>query len=226
MSNILLDRASGNAGKLCLEWSVGVNGSNCGLNVVYGFKVRLCSGVDTWGNPGFLGVGGMPPLTLEEVYKAIKDSIATVRDVVGSTRSIVIVSDKVCDAYPLQYNVSNPVRIAKDRLDPADPAYIEQQKDVLKVTEYSRPNVSCTAMVMRAIRESKCGMLISSPIVENPNHKCESGIVAGLWILRPDRDMLDDRIGISGRVRGTKPEKGREVLEEAARKSAKTLYGR
>ncbi len=226
MNNVLLDRASGNAGKLYLGWALGVNGNNCGINVVYGFNVQLCSGLDTWGKPAFLGVNSMPPMTLEEVYKAIKDSITTIRDNVGSSRSIVIISDKVCEAYPLQYNVSNPVRIAKDRLDPADPNYIEQQKNALKGTQYSRPVVRCTAMVMRAIRESKCGMLVSSPIVENPNHKNDSGIVAGLWILRPERDMLDDRIGISGRVRGVKPQAARAVLEEAARKSAKTLYGR
>ena len=227
MSNIIIfDRASKDDGKLYLSWAIGVNGNNCGMTVVHGFSVGLCSGTNDWGNPDYIGVEKMPPLTLVEVYNAIKDNIVSIRDNVGATRSIVIISDKVCDAYPVSYRYGNEPKFAKDRLDPADPNYIQQQKHVLNGTTYSRPAVQCTAMMMRVIRESKCGMFISSPIVENPNHKNDSGIVAGLWILRPDRDMLDDRIGISGRVRGTKPEKGREVLEEAARKSAKTLYGR
>lgn len=91
--------------------------------------------------------------------------------------------------------------------------------------------VTSNIWLMKAIRETKCGMLITTPIIENQNHPGTSAIMAAWWI-PPGKEsrILHEKVGIMrGDYTNYDPTKTRERLThlgESAADFVEYFYGR
>lgn len=85
-----------------------------------------------------------------------------------------------------------------------------------------------TAWMMKLIRDTKCGTLITSPVVENVTHPGISGIMVGIWI-PPHSNVLHNKVGISkGFDESRLPEilKSKAALAKGTPKFVDYFYGR
>lgn len=85
-----------------------------------------------------------------------------------------------------------------------------------------------TAWLMKLIRDTKCGTLITSPVVENVTHPGVSGIMVGIWI-PPHSNVLHNKVGISkGFDESRLPEilKSKAALAKGTPKFVDYFYGR
>lgn len=85
-----------------------------------------------------------------------------------------------------------------------------------------------TAWLMKLIRDTKCGTLITSPVVENVSHPGQSGVMVGMWV-PPNSKVLYEKVGISkgyDESRLERIKKDLPALAEGTPKFVDYFYGR
>lgn len=202
-----------------LVYNAGAAGGNCGLETVSAFRVSQVSGKkNTWGQDLPVEPKAAKKLPLEEVYDMLKANMPAIqKHFLDKKKSIIVISDRVADLYPVYDEKGTAVSSEKNRLDPTNETF-------KKATEAYSLSMMCTGLFMRAVRETRTGMLISTPIVENPMHHKDSAIMAVLWIPNPALHIIDSRIGFSGKPSALIPDPSRAKLEAIAKKAGDTFY--
>lgn len=179
-------------GTVCFAWG-NMATANCGVHGISSFYAEwhkpkiVTEAKDPWGgsmkkkifDPKFKGA---PPTALE-VYQLLVKNVDKIAESVKSY-GIIFLSDRMVEGY--DYGIGPKVRVSDATL-----------KKTVPTPTMNGAHYLNTGCLIRAIRESKIGGLMTSPLVENPNHKGNSGIVAALWLPEP-KYIINPSYGIRG----------------------------
>lgn len=228
---------------LVLSWATApANGAeaapstnNCGIGTINGLYLQWEVNTDAWG-PRKIAL--FPPKAAEYTAQYIadykryysKEPPCPLRDWKKAIEGVKFPADfsdaalyklieenfvKFLKAYPLQYGMY----LLSNRVVDSEQSVFEQGKPFAQ-----RGN----AWLMKLIRDTKSGMLITSPIVNNIAHSGNSGIMAAIWIT-PSAAVFHDKVGISKGLPDNIIEESNKKfprLAEGTKKTVEIFYGR
>lgn len=154
-----------------VNWTPGSVG-NCGMQSVIGFSLRKYSKAAANGSGYGGGFGYDKKATIPELYEVLKKNFDEIsRQMYPAQTGMVFLSDRVATAHQTSFSEGGLGQAGSAVLD--------------------------TLWWIKAIRDLRKGTLVTSPIVQNPNHPGQSAIIAAIWVPH-DRiqHIMHDKIGL------------------------------